>query len=164
MGAGVAFGGMRTVEQWFGEYGESHRNPRNELLHIICVPAIVLTVIGFIWSIPVPAAFTGISPWLNWATISIAAAIVYYFSLSIPLGVGAAIGLGVLAYLVRLLDTLAWPLWLTCLIIFIAAWTGQFVGHAIEGKRPSFFKDLQFLLIGPLWLLGHLYRRLGISY
>ena len=69
-----------------------------------------------------------------------------------------------LACIVSWLDTLAWPLWLTCLVIFVVAWIGQFIGHAIEGKRPSFFKDLQFLLIGPLWLLGHLYRRLGISY
>ena len=60
------------------------------------------------------------------------------------------------------LDTLAWPLWLTCLVIFVIGWIGQFIGHAIEGKRPSFMKDMQFLLIGPLWLLGHLYRRLGI--
>ena len=72
MGAGVAFCRMRTVEQWFGEYGESHSNPRNELLHIICVPPIVMTVIGFIWAIPVPAAFAAVSPWLNWATITIA--------------------------------------------------------------------------------------------
>jgi uncharacterized membrane protein YGL010W len=164
MGAGVVFRAMRTVEQLFGEYGESHTNPRNELLHFICVPAIVLTVIGFLWSIPVPAAFTEISPWLNWATITIALAIVYYFRLSLALGIGAALGLSMLAYIVRFLDTLAWPLWLTCLVIFVVAWIGQFVGHAIEGKRPSFFKDLQFLLIGPLWLLGHLYRRLGISY
>jgi len=164
MGAGVVFRAMRTVEQLFGEYGESHTNPRNELLHFICVPAIVLTVIGFLWSIPVPAAFTEISPWLNWATITMALAIVYYFRLSLALGVGAALGLSILAYIVSFLDTLAWPLWLTCLVIFVVAWIGQFVGHAIEGKRPSFFKDLQFLLIGPLWLLGHLYRRLGISY
>ena len=162
--AGVAFRAMRTVEQWFGEYGESHSNPRNELLHIICVPAIVLTVIGFIWSIPVPAAFSEISPWLNWATMVIVLAIAYYCTLSAALGIGAAIGLGILAYIVRFLDTLTWPLWVTCLVIFVVAWIGQFVGHAIEGKRPSFFKDLQFLLIGPLWLLGHLYRRLGISY
>jgi len=155
---------MRTVEQWFGEYGESHTNPRNELLHIICVPAIVLTVIGFLWSIPVPAALTEISPWLNWATITIALAVIYYFTLSAALGVGAAIGLVTLAFVVRWLDTLAWPLWATCLVIFVVAWIGQFIGHAIEGKRPSFFKDLQFLLIGPIWLLGHLYRRLGISY
>ena len=164
MGAGVAFRAMRTVEQWFGEYGESHSNPRNELLHIICVPAIVLTVIGFIWSIPVPAAFSEISPWLNWAMIVIALAIAYYFTLSMSLGIGAAISLVILAFLVRFLDTLPWPLWLTSLVIFVVAWIGQFVGHAIEGKRPSFFKDLQFLLIGPLWLLGHLYRRLGIAY
>ena len=164
MGAGVAFRAMRTVEQWFGEYGESHSNPRNELLHIICVPPIVMTVIGFLWAIPVPESIAQISPWLNWATIVIALAIAYYFSLSMSLGIGAAISLVILAYLVSLLDTLAWPLWLTCLVIFVVAWIGQFVGHAIEGKRPSFFKDLQFLLIGPLWLLGHLYRRLGIAY
>ena len=155
---------MRTVEQWFGEYGESHSNPGNELLHIICVPPIVLSVIGFLWAIPIPAAFAQMSPWLNWATIVMALAIVYYFTLSVSLGIGAAIGLGVMAWAVSWLATLTWPLWLTCLVVFAAGWIGQFIGHAIEGKRPSFFKDVQFLLIGPLWLLGHLYRRLGISY
>jgi uncharacterized membrane protein YGL010W len=155
---------MRTVEQWFGEYGESHTHPRNELLHFICVPAIVMTVIGFLWSIPVPAAFATMSPWLNWATIVVALAIVYYFSLSAKLGIGAAVALVALLGVVSWLDTLAWPLWLTCAVIFVVAWIGQFIGHAIEGKRPSFFKDVQFLLIGPLWLLGHLYRKLGIAY
>ena len=91
---------MRTVEQWFGEYGESHSNPRNELLHIVCVPPIVMTVIGFLWSIPTPGAFSAISPWLNWATIAIVLAVFYYFTLSVPLGAGAAIGLAVLAYIV----------------------------------------------------------------
>jgi uncharacterized membrane protein YGL010W len=67
-------------------------------------------------------------------------------------------------FVVGWLDTLPWPLWATCLVIFVAAWIGQFIGHAFEGKRPSFTKDLQFLLIGPLWLLGHLYRRVGIAY
>src|SRR5688572_30871583 len=122
---------MRTVEQWFGEYGESHSHPRNELLHIVCVPPIVMTVIGFLWSIPVPAAIAGMSPWINWATITIALAIVYYFSLSVSLGIGAAIGLGVLAWIVSWLDTLAWPLWVTCLLIFSVGWIGQFIGHAI---------------------------------
>jgi uncharacterized membrane protein YGL010W len=155
---------MRTVQQWFGEYGESHSHPRNELLHIICVPPIVMTVIGFLWALPVPDAFAALSPWLNWATIAVVLAVVYYFALSVPLGIGASLALAVLLSIVRWLDTLAWPLWLTCLVIFVLAWIGQFVGHAIEGKRPSFMKDIQFLLIGPLWLLGHLYRRLGIAY
>jgi uncharacterized membrane protein YGL010W len=155
---------MRTVQQWFNEYAESHSNARNELLHFICVPPIVMTVIGFIWAIPVPQAFAGVSPWLNWATIAVALLIIYYFTLSPALGVGATIGLVVLLFIVRWLDTLAWPLWLTCLAIFVVGWIGQFIGHGIEGSRPSFSKDVQFLLIGPLWLLSHLYRRLGVSY
>jgi uncharacterized membrane protein YGL010W len=155
---------MRTVQQWFDEYGESHSNPSNELLHIICVPPIVMTVIGFLWSIPVPQAVADLSPWLNWATLAVAAAIVFYFRLSVALGVGATIALTALLFVVRWLDTLSWPLWLTCLVIFVAGWIGQFIGHAIEGKRPSFAKDIVFLLIGPLWLLGHLYRRIGIAY
>jgi len=153
---------MRTVEQWFGEYGESHSHPSNELLHIICVPPIVMTVIGFLWAIPLPGSITAISPWLNLATLSVAAAIVYYFTLSVSLGIGASAGLIGMLFVVRWLDTLAWPLWLTCLTIFVIGWIGQFIGHSIEGKRPSFMKDIQFLLIGPVWLLGHLYRRLGI--
>jgi uncharacterized membrane protein YGL010W len=162
MRAGVASLAMRTVEQWFGEYGESHSHPRNELLHIICVPPIVMTVIGFLWAIRVPDSVAAVSPWLNFATLMVAAAIVYYFRLSISLALGAAVGLIGMLFVVRWLDTLAWPLWLTCLTIFVVGWIGQFIGHSIEGKRPSFMKDIQFLLIGPVWLLGHLYRRLGI--
>jgi uncharacterized membrane protein YGL010W len=56
------------------------------------------------------------------------------------------------------------PLWAVSLIIFTGAWIGQFVGHKIEGKKPSFFKDLQFLLIGPAWLLSFIYRKIGITY
>jgi len=155
---------MRSMNQWLSEYGESHQNARNELLHWICVPAIVLTVIGFLWAIPVPETIAGVSPWLNWATLAVGAAIVYYFTMSPALGVGAAICLVALLIIVSWLDSLAWPLWLTCLTIFIVAWIGQFIGHSIEGKRPSFFKDVQFLLIGPIWLVSHVYRRLGISF
>ena len=155
---------MRTVEQWFGEYGESHTHPRNEVLHFICVPAIVMTVIGFLWAIPVPTAFAAVSPWLNWGTISVALAVVYYFTLSVPLGIGAAVGLAVLLGVVSWLDTLAWPLWLTCTVVFVVAWIGQFIGHVFEGRRPSFFKDVQYLLIGPLWLLAAVYRSLRVPY
>src|SRR4051812_46174637 len=155
---------MRTMHQWLDEYGASHRNHTNEFLHWICVPAIVMTVIGFLWSIPVPSAFDALSPWLNWATISVALWLGYYFLLSPSLGIGAPVGLLGMLLIVRWLDSLAWPLWITCLGIFIVAWIGQFIGHSIEGTRPSFFKDVQFLLIGPIWLMSHVYRRLGLAY
>ena len=155
---------MRTVRQWLDEYGASHQHPTNELLHWICVPPIVLTVIGFLWALPVPAGLRAASIWFNWGTAAIALAVAYYTWLSPRLAIGATVALVALAAIVAWLDSLAWPLWLVCLTIFVVAWTGQFVGHAIEGKRPSFFKDLQFLLIGPLWLLSFLYRRAGLRY
>jgi len=155
---------MRTVQDWLGEYGASHQNSTNKLLHWICVPLIVLTLFGLLWSIPRPRLFVDVSPWVNWATIVAAAALLYYLALSPALAAGVLIGFVVLALLTSWLATLPWPLWLTSLTIFVVAWIGQFVGHAIEGKRPSFFKDVQFLLIGPLWLLAAAYRRLGVGY
>ena len=155
---------MRPLSQWLDEYGESHQNPANKTIHWICVPLIMLSIIGLLWDIPVPAALSGVSPYLNWAVVLLIPAIVYWFAHSVSLGVGIAIvWLGIFV-VTNWLDTLAPPLWLTSIAIFVGAWIGQFIGHSIEGKRPSFFKDLQFLLIGPLWLLAALYRRLGIPY
>jgi uncharacterized membrane protein YGL010W len=155
---------MRSVTEWLGEYGASHQNPTNELLHWICVPPIVLSVMGFLWSAPVPAALAGLSSWLNWATLAAAAALTYYLLLSPALAAGALLSFVVLLSITHALARLPWPLWGTSLVIFVIAWIGQFVGHAVEGKRPSFFKDLQFLLIGPLWLLAAAYRRLSLPY
>ena len=155
---------MRTVAEWLGEYGESHEHPINKLLHWICVPTIVVSVIGLLSSIPTPGALSAVSAWLNWATLVAVAALAYYLMLSAALAVGMLLIFAVLFAIVHWLATLPWPLWATSLVIFVVAWIGQFIGHAIEGKRPSFFKDVQFLLIGPLWLLASAYRRFGLRY
>jgi uncharacterized membrane protein YGL010W len=155
---------MRSVGEWLSEYGSSHQHPTNKLLHWLCVPPIVLAVLGLLWALPVPGAYGALSPWLNWATLAAAAATCYYLALSPPLAAGVAVVFAVLLLVTSLLARLPWPLWLTSAAIFVIAWIGQFAGHAVEGKRPSFFKDLQFLLIGPLWLLAAAYRRLGVPY
>ena len=82
---------MRTLTQWLGEYGASHTHPTNELLHWLCVPPIVLSVMGLLWSVPVPQAFASVSPWLNWATLTALAALAYYLMLSPKLAVGIAL-------------------------------------------------------------------------
>ena len=155
---------MRSVADWFGEYALSHADPTNKVLHWISVPLIVLAVMGFLWSVPVPSGFADISPWINWATLTVLVALIYYVTLSRRLAVGVAIAFGVQLAILQALSELPWPLWATSLAIFIAAWIGQFTGHAIEGKRPSFFKDIQFLMIGPLWLVASLYRLFRIPY
>jgi len=54
--------------------------------------------------------------------------------------------------------------WIVFLSVFIITWILQFVGHQIEGKKPSFLKDLHFLLIGPIWLLSFILKKAGIAY
>lgn len=155
---------MRTVEQWLQEYGESHRDATNKTLHWICVPIIVVSVIGLLWSLPTPASWREISPLLNWGSIFLAAGILYYMMMSISLALGMALFVALVMLSIMGLQSLPWPLWSVCLGLFVLAWIGQFIGHHYEGKRPSFFKDIQFLLIGPLWLLSFVYRKLRIPY
>ncbi|NIP17686.1 MAG: DUF962 domain-containing protein [Xanthomonadales bacterium] len=156
---------MRRIDQLLEEYGESHRNPVNKAIHWLAVPVIVWTVVALLWSIPFPFDL----PWrgvpLNWAVIALLLAQVYWFRLSPGLGLGLLLYNVIMIQLTVIVgEASAWPLWQLALAVFAAAWVLQFIGHSIEGKRPSFFKDVQFLLIGPAWLLAFIYRALGIRF
>lgn len=155
---------MKTADEWFAEYGESHQDHTNKIIHWICVPAIVFSLVGLLWSLPRPEFFAAISPWLNWGTLFIVLAMLYYAFLSWQLALGMIIVSALVVFGNTALTQLDTPLWQVSLGIFVIAWIGQFIGHKIEGKKPSFFKDIQFLLIGPIWLLGFIYRKLGIRY
>jgi uncharacterized membrane protein YGL010W len=84
--------------------------------------------------------------------------------MSWSLALGMTLFVAIVVSVILALERLPWSLWAMCLALFVVAWIGQFIGHHYEGKRPSFFKDVQFLMIGPLWLLSFVYRRLGIPY
>ena len=144
---------MQTLEQLLNEYGESHRNPANKAIHWICVPVIVWTVVAVLWAVPFPARLQSDVVPINWATVALLLSQAYYFRLSWGLGTGVLLFNVFLLWLTAIADQAApWPLWQMALVLFVAAWIGQFIGHVLERKRPSFFKDLQFLLIGPAWL------------
>jgi uncharacterized membrane protein YGL010W len=152
----------KSSQQWFDEYAESHQNPTNKLIHWICVPIIMLSLLGLVYAIPIRTdlGFVQIRP----VHLLLALALVFYFSLSTSIFLGMLI-VSLLMYLAVLgLASLDVPLWASSLALFIAAWLGQFYGHRIEGKKPSFLKDLQFLLVGPAWLLHFIYKQLGIAY
>ena len=156
---------MAALSALLAEYGESHQNPTNKLVHWVCVPLIMFSLLGLLWSVPVPAAIRNVSPWLNWGTLVMALALLYYVRLSGRLALGMVLVWVAMAAGLRVVaGTAALPLWTICLLIFALAWVGQFWGHKVEGKKPSFLKDLQFLLIGPLWLLHFVYRSLGWEY
>lgn len=142
---------MKTLEQWLSEYSVSHQHPTNKKIHNICVPLIMFSVLGLIWSIPVPEIFQ-VSAILNWSVFFSAICMIFYFML------GTSSGLLMLSVLLPMLigvyviDHLGFSVLWISLFIFVVSWIGQFIGHKIEGKKPSFFQDIQFLLIGPLWV------------
>lgn len=162
---------LRPVDVYFAKYAESHRNPANKLIHWICVPLIVFSLFGLIWAIPFPhLEFLGrYNGYVNWASFLIAFTIYYYYKLSPVLSYAMLIIIMVFSAGVVGLEKLhrlnGWPeMWQVCLIIFVIAWIGQFIGHRIEGKKPSFLDDVKFLLIGPIWLLHFIFKKVGIRY
>ncbi len=150
---------MKTIHQWFNEYGESHQNPANELIHWICVPTIFLSIVGLLFSVKLTAGYT-----ITLAHIALVPVLIFYIRLSPKMAIGIFLFALICLWICAQLELFSIPLWQTCLIIFIIAWIGQFIGHKIEGHKPSFLKDIQFLLIGPAWLMSFIYRKLGISY
>ena len=158
---------MRKIDALLAEYGESHQNQTNKSIHWICVPLIFFSVVGLIASIPSGIVQTVLgdgNPYANWATIALILVTAYYVTLSIWLTVGMATFGLLCLYVSTMISMSGASLWLVSLIIFAVAWVGQFYGHKIEGKKPSFFKDLQFLLIGPAWLMHFIYKKIGIPY
>ncbi|MBI2813810.1 MAG: DUF962 domain-containing protein [Opitutae bacterium] len=155
----------KSADQWFAEYGESHQDGTNETIHWICVPVIFFSVMGLLWSVPVPAAIAGPLPWFNWLQPPLLAALAFYFRLAPPLAFGLLAFMSACYLLIEGLAMLHWrPVWQVCLTLFVLAWIGQFIGHKIEGQKPSFFKDVVFLLIGPAWLMHFIYKKIGVRY
>ena len=154
---------MRTINDWLNEYGESHKNETNKLIHWICVPVIFFSILGMLYAIKLPFYMGDYK--LNVGLIISVVALLYYFSLSASLSVGMFLYLLVCMLLANLIESSGiMPLWLFSIIIFALGWVGQFYGHKIEGKKPSFLKDLQFLMIGPAWLMSFIYKKLGVGF
>ncbi|MEW9796842.1 Mpo1 family 2-hydroxy fatty acid dioxygenase [Alteromonas sp. CYL-A6] len=153
---------MRDIERLLNRYGESHQNKTNVLIHGIAVPSIYFVTLGLIWSIPMPDALSHFN--ITWAHVVAVPVLYYYFLLSGP--IGAAMTLLTIACFggINLLAYLDISVWKFCLALFVVMWVLQFVGHKIEGKKPSFFEDLRFLLVGPAWWWTHFLKRLHISY
>lgn len=151
-----------VARQLLAEYSADHQHPFNRLMHSICVPLIAAALIGLLWAIPVPAAAAAASSWLNWGTMALVGLSLFYLRLAPRLGMGMVVASLIVGPMLALLAGLNTPLWLIAATVFVVGWIGQFVGHHVEGRRPSFFRDLRFLLIGPLWVLAKLYQRLGI--
>ena len=138
---------IRRVDTLLAHYGQSHQNPKNELIHFIAIPLIMLSLLGMMFAL---------HPYV--ACIFVAASMVYYARLSVMFLGAMLVWSAILLVLVLAMGPFVLQL---SVVIFIGAWTLQFVGHKLEGKKPSFFEDLQYLWVGPLFVLSKLFTKLG---
>ena len=142
---------LRRVDSLLAHYGESHRNPINELIHFAAIPLIMWSIVGLLFAL---------HPWVAYAFL--AASLVYYLRLGSPLMVLCmVVWTAITLALVLAAGPLLVPL---ALGVFVVAWIFQFIGHRIEGKKPSFFEDIQYLWVGPLFVLSRLLARLGLRW
>lgn len=148
--SGTAAGEARRVDALLAHYAESHRDPRNEAIHCVAIPLIMLSLVGLLYAA---------HPWVAYAFL--AASGVYYARLSLVFLVTMTVISAILVLLVRAMGEALVPL---CGAIFVLAWIGQFVGHKLEGRKPSFLEDLQYLWVGPLFVLSLLFRKLGLRW
>lgn len=142
---------MKTLSQWFQEYGESHRHPANVALHKVCVPAIQWSLLLMLYSVKMGP--------LNLAWIAFAGALIFYLRVDLRAAVFQAVVALAMIGSAAVLERQGVILLPFGAVVFVVAWIGQFIGHRIEGRQPSFLQDLQFLLIGPLWIAKGLFRQ-----
>ncbi len=158
---------MKTTQQWFAEYNVSHRNTTNKLIHFVCVPAIFFSVIA----LGLDLRFTFLDnylpvflePLVSLGGLLILGGLVFYFRLSTMIFLFMLFAVWLCVWLSLQLQA-AGINFEVALSIFVIAWIGQFIGHKIEGAKPSFFKDLQFLFVGPAWCVSFLFEKLGVKY
>ena len=153
---------MKSLQQWYDEYAESHQHKTNQAIHFICVPVIFFSIIGMLMSIPSENVMNFLKlniPFVeNWATVVILFLMLFYIRLSFITFLKMLL-FSVICLVGNYYISTILPIFYFSLALFVLAWIGQFYGHKLEGKKPSFFKDLQFLLIGPAWVFEKLSKK-----
>ena len=143
---------VRRVDRLLAHYAASHRHPTNERIHCIAIPCIMLSLIGLLYAASPLATL-----------LFLAASLVYYWRLSSVFLVSMVVVTLIMLVIVAALHAKG-ILLPACLAIFVVAWIFQFIGHRIEGKKPSFFEDVQYLWVGPLFVLSLLFTKLGLRW
>ena len=157
---------MRKIDFLFAEYAQSHQNQTNKSIHWICVPLIFWAILGFFSLIPAPHFFLKYFGAISIASlVAIFLVSVFYFRLSWRIALIMIVIMLLFEHFIYFINiTFGTKSWIVYLAVFILSWIGQFYGHKIEGKKPSFLKDLQFLLIGPIWLLHFILKKFHLKY
>ena len=155
---------MAETDIWLTEFSERHDNVSNPVIFWASLMLLLVGTVGVFWSLPVPEAFTTISPFLNWGSAFLMASVIYYFIISLPLGFGMVPFIWGLGAMQAWLSGHAIPLQYASAILVGVGVTGLSLGHYSSGGLRAVSRDVQLLMIAPLWLLSNIYRRLKIPF
>lgn len=138
---------MQNISVLIKNYAKSHKHPINENIHIFAIPAIMFSIFGILAAIDYLVVI-----------VFIIFSLMFYLKLSMKafylMTVWSLINM---LFVYFLFDNIL----LISVVTFILGWTIQFIGHFIEGKKPSFFEDIKYLLIGPLFVFENILSRFG---
>lgn len=155
---------MPETDRWLSDYGDSHRNVSCPAIYWTAVLVLVPGTTGMLWSLPTPAAFSEISPLLNWGSAFLMVSLVYYFIISLPLAIGMTPFMLAVAALGVLLAQAEVSVAGVSLGLVVMALAGLYFGQHASGGIRAVLRDIQLMMIGPIWLLSNLYKRLGIPF
>jgi uncharacterized membrane protein YGL010W len=132
---------MKTVDEWFRLYGESHQNPTNKLIHWICIPLIMFSLLGLLKAIPVPEIFPAS---FDFSWILIIGALIFYLMLSWQLSIGMVIVVGLMLLGLRALASTGANLAITNLAIFFIAWVFNLSVIKLKERSLLFLPTFSF--------------------
>ena len=156
---------MRDLHIFLADYGESHRHPVNQWVHILCVPAIFVSTLGLFWLVPLGQWFGlegGLAYWVNGGTLLAVICMPFYLRMSAGMTLLMSVWLALSLATIVAVDRSGLSLGWTSAAVWLIAWAVQVWGHKVEGKKPSFVDDLVFLLVGPMFVSIELAHKLGL--
>lgn len=155
----------KSAETWFSEFGAVHRYRTHDVIHWVAAPVSFASLLGFVWTIPVPEAWRESVPWFNWMLVALLLATAIYAALSPALGAGMTFVMSICYSAFVLIELFVpLPVWQISLAAFTAAQLTLLVGDILNSRKFSFRAKLAFLFIGPAWLVSRLYQKIGQRY
>jgi len=161
---------QRPIDVIIDQYDSFHQKPANRVINYFCIPLLVFSIVGFVWSLPFPQLkFLGAYiSYLNWGSFLIAFSVYYYMRLSPVISYIVLLILFALIYGIIQMQAAGkaggFIVPQICVFVFVMSIIAQFIGYQIEGKKPTFSDEFKFMLTGPIWLLSLVLKKFGVRY
>ena len=154
---------MNDPHKWLIDYDSSHKNIRYPLFFWSAVIFYPISLIGILWHIEMPDAFyIDVSPIINWGIMFLLATIIYYFIISISLAIGMIPFIVCVITFFLWLENMDYPIISISIGINTTSLYGLYRGKDKHTNFNNLWQDIQMTIIGPIWMMSKIYKKLGI--